>query len=331
MAYRKRSYRKVTRRRSSSSLFNLNLRQLFYVATLLFGTGWITGLFNRVTHHPIWQQVSSVFSTQVTEQLKNLPQQMPTNLPQIPSQNPEPKNTNNQQDTNKDEANMDLGLPLLRNEDKSRIIKHKYYTLLYSEKHEQAEWVAYKLTKNIMYGHNSRQNDFRPDFAVKTGSALPDDYRGSGYDKGHLAPAGDFHVSPEGVSETFFMSNMSPQIHEFNDGVWRLLEEKVREWVAQRGELYVVTGGILKDGLRKIGRQNKISVPEHYYKVLLDKKNNQAIAFIIPNRLSYKAISKFVVPIDEVEELTGHDFFSSLPDDLEQKLEGASSLKGWFY
>lgn len=222
-------------------------------------------------------------------------------------------------------------LPAIRSKDRNSVVKHKYYTLLYNEKHEQAEWVAYQLTKRSITGKAERANDFRPDPDVATGSATPDDYRNSGYDRGHLAPAGDFKLSQESMSETFFMSNMSPQLHVFNAGIWEQLESKVREWTKKREKVYVVTGPILQDGLPTIGNKNKVSVPKEYYKVVYDPEAKQMIGFIIANRQSFKQLPALAVKVDEIEKRTGHDFFPALPDDLEDKLESQVVPTDWFF
>lgn len=213
-----------------------------------------------------------------------------------------------------------------------QVIRHKHYTLKYDETHEQAAWVAYKLEARETRGGAERQDDFRTDPKVRTESASPEDYRGSGYDRGHIAPAADFKFSAEAMSESFFMSNMSPQAPDFNRGIWRELEEQVREWVQKDKAYYVVCGPVLQSGLRKIGRDNKVSVPKQYFKILLDLEEPgiKAIAFLMNNEGSDKPFQSFVVSIDEVEQLTGIDFFESLDDALEQKLESQKMPEAWF-
>lgn len=211
------------------------------------------------------------------------------------------------------------------------IVKHIWYTLSYSEKYEQAKWVAYKLTKNMVVGNAKRKNNFRPDPMVSNASASPDDYIKSGYDRGHLCPAADMKWSDSAMSETFFMSNMSPQVPYFNRGIWKKLEEKVRNWATENEEIYVVTAGVLTDNLLQIGKQNKVAVPKYFYKVILDLKEPEvkAIAFILPNEKSSLPLQNFVVTIDSVEKLTGLDFFPALPDRLENLLEGKTEMEKW--
>lgn len=212
-----------------------------------------------------------------------------------------------------------------------QIIRHAHFTLAYSEKDEQAEWVAYELTREEVLHHTERSDNFREDPLVTTGSASPDDYRRSGYDRGHLAPAGDMGISEEAMSESFYMSNISPQVPTFNRGIWKDLEEDVRKWVVEDASLYVVTGPVLTGSNKKIGTNN-VTVPVYFYKVLLDyhEPDIKAIAFLLPNKRSNKALSSFAVSIDEVERLTGIDFFPALPDALENILESEVRLAGWF-
>ena len=215
----------------------------------------------------------------------------------------------------------------------NQIVEHKYYTLSYSEKHEQAEWVAYSLDKSDIAYTNFKRPFFIEDPKVKTKSADWRNYRQSGYDKGHLCPAGDRKFSKEAFEETFLTSNISPQKHDFNSGIWNNLEQKVRYWAKKYNHLYVVTGGVLTDNNYKtIGKEN-VSVPKYFYKILLDytKPEIKAIAFLLPHEESTKPLYEFVVSIDEIEQKTGIDFFNELPDDLEEKLESSKDYKNWSF
>ncbi len=214
---------------------------------------------------------------------------------------------------------------------KDQIIKHAAYTLCYNEEYEQAKWVAYRLTNKMCEGNGEeRTDDFREDKNVRTGSALPDDYKKTGYDRGHLCPAGDMAWSEITMSESFFMSNMSPQEPKFNRGIWKTLESAVREWAKKNEEIYIVTAGILKDTVKTIGKNN-VAVPKLFYKVILDVRGSEqkAIAFIMPNEGSKKSIFDFAVTIDSVERLTGINFFPSLPDPIECGLESHIDIELW--
>ena len=215
----------------------------------------------------------------------------------------------------------------------SDIVAHSFYALCYSEPHEQASWVAYDLSRTEATRKASdRTDDFRQDPAVSTGSASLSDYRGSGYDRGHLAPAGDMTFSGRAMSESFYLSNMSPQEPSFNRGIWRSLESLVRGWAIENGHLYVVTGGIFQTVKGKIG-SNRVSVPGHYYKVILVNQPlvQKAVAFILPNQKGSGPLSRYVTTIDEVERRTGIDFFTALTDSVEEGLESAVDLSAWSF
>ncbi len=212
------------------------------------------------------------------------------------------------------------------------IIERPYYTLRYSEAHEQAIWVAYKLSADSLKQEKfARKDNFRKDPRVRTGSAELSDYKGTGYDRGHLAPAADFSYDEFALSQTFYMSNMSPQVASFNRGIWKKLEEKVRDWSMENSEIYVVTGPILNKEFTTIG-SNEVSVPEQYYKIILDvhKPEIKAIAFLLKNEKSSASLETFVVSIDQIEDLSGLDFFPTMPDDLEQALEANIDKSPWF-
>jgi len=212
------------------------------------------------------------------------------------------------------------------------IIRHVGYILSYNETHEQANWVAYELTLEEVMGAIGRTNYFRHDPEVKTGSATLADYRGSGYDRGHLAPAGDMKWSPVVMSESFYMSNMSPQRPSFNRGIWKRLEGQVRKWAVDNKSVYIAIGGVLTPGLIRIG-PNQVSVPEKFYKVILDYKEPElkGIVFILPNRGSKEPLQNYAVTIDKVESATGIDFFYALPDEIEEEIESKINLSKWSF
>jgi endonuclease G, mitochondrial len=216
----------------------------------------------------------------------------------------------------------------------NQIVKHDGYTLSYSEENEQAEWVAYELKKSeLNYNNNNFERPFFiEDPKVRTGSADWKNYRRSGYDKGHLCPAGDRKFSKTAFDETFYTSNISPQLHDFNDGIWNRLEQKVRYWAGKYDGIYVVTGGVLSKNLETIGDEN-VTVPDYFYKVLLDNQNGKyrMIAFLVPNEDSEKPLYAFVVSVDEIEKMTGIDFYPKLDDKIESVLEKNSDYKNWSF
>lgn len=213
------------------------------------------------------------------------------------------------------------------------IILHEHYALSYSEKHEQAEWVAYELSKNrLNQPWVDRTNDFREDRKVESGSASTADYRRTGYDRGHLVPAADMAFSREAMSETFFMSNMSPQARKFNQGVWRELEELTRDWAKKMEHLYVVSGPVLTEKIKYWVGDNQVAVPSAYFKVLLDltEPDMKGIGFIMPNEKTEEPVQAFATTIDEVESITGLNFFPNLlGEELESKLESHFDSNEW--
>ncbi|GAB1857501.1 DNA/RNA non-specific endonuclease [Flavobacteriaceae bacterium MHTCC 0001] len=214
----------------------------------------------------------------------------------------------------------------------NQVIHHSNYSLSYSEKHEQAEWVAYELKKSHLSSTNHKRPYFEIDKAVKTGAAHWRNYKNSGYDRGHLCPAGDRRYTKAAHDETFLTSNISPQNHEFNSGVWNRLEQKVRYWARKYDGVFVVTGGVLEDNLNTIGTE-QVAVPNAFYKVLIDNNTGhpKMIAFLVPHKDSNKPLYEFVVAVDEVEALTGIDFFPKLENAIENKLEASSSYIGWSF
>jgi len=222
----------------------------------------------------------------------------------------------------------DLELPLIKGN--IPVIKHLGYAFQYSEKHEQAFWVGYELTKKETEKAFERTDEFIPDPAVSTGTATVADYAKSGYDRGHLAPAADMGWSQQAMAESFYFSNMSPQEPGFNRGIWKNLEEQVRTWAKAYDSIYVVTGPVLKDGLVQLG-PNGVSIPKYYYKVILDNTGDdaKAIGFLMPNEASKEPLEKFAVSVDQVEQETGIDFFNKLPDSRENAFEKEVCIPCW--
>ncbi|PWJ34204.1 DNA/RNA non-specific endonuclease [Sediminitomix flava] len=210
-----------------------------------------------------------------------------------------------------------------------QVIKHSYYTLSYSEKHEQAEWVAYELVEEELVKNSKRSDNFRPDPSITSESAQLADYKGSGYDRGHLAPAADMSFNKKAMSESFFLSNMSPQHPDLNRRAWKELESIFRDWARSRGEIMIYTGPVLEDGLPTIGA-SKVSVPKWYYKIGVDLESNDAIAFLMPNGKCDKPLSSYAVPIQKVEDMTGIDFMPKLDDAIEEELEALLDVQDWF-
>ncbi|MFT4662862.1 MAG: endonuclease G [Patiriisocius sp.] len=233
-----------------------------------------------------------------------------------------------------------VGLP------SDKFIEHAAMALNYSEEHEQSMWVAHMITPDIMTGGVSRTNDFRVDPKVETGTAIKEDYfieffevdsnivyDGFGYDRGHLAPSADFRWSYTALSESYFYSNMSPQLPEFNREKWGELENHLRGYIYAHpdNELFVVTLPVLEDDLQVIERGvNKVSIPNFFIKVVMDLKEEKGIAFVMENRLLEYPLIHYAKSIDEVEELSGFDFFNKLELSKQYKIESTFEEAHWF-
>ena len=210
------------------------------------------------------------------------------------------------------------------------VIKHKGYSLSYNEEFEQANWVAYELTAEETKGQFKRTNKFIVDPMVSTVTADNNDYLHSDLDRGHLAPAGDMGWSAQTMAESFYYSNMSPQVPTFNRGIWEDGEELQRAWAVENKAVYIVVGPVLTKGLPTIG-PNKVAIPQYYYKVILDYTlpGIKGIGLIIPNGENSKPLKSYFVSIDSVEKFTGIDFFPALPDDQEKLIESRFNINEW--
>ena len=221
--------------------------------------------------------------------------------------------------------NLILGIP----SENGQIVNRIGYAFCYSEKHEQPMWVTYELTKEeVLNKVVERKNNYRKDPIVETSSAFLADYKNSGYDRGHLAPAADMAWSETAMSESFYLSNISPQNAGLNRGMWAQLERRCRNWAVDNGKVHIITGPLIRPNYSTIG-PNKVTVPQWYYKICVSVKNEKAIAFLIPNRKPQRSLEEFVVTVDKLEEVTDLDFMDKLPDDLEDQIEARSDIAAW--
>ncbi|KAA3659951.1 MAG: DNA/RNA non-specific endonuclease [Calditrichaeota bacterium] len=210
-------------------------------------------------------------------------------------------------------------------------VEHTHFALSYNEAYEQPNWVMYQLTKDMLKPSKfKRKDNFRVDPTVDTGSATKKDYVKSGYDRGHLVPAADMKFSKDALSETFYMSNMSPQKPGFNRGMWKALESQVRDWAKNDDDYYIVVGPVFQDEMAYIG-ENDVAVPSYYYKIIVDlqEPDRKAIAFLMENTKLAGELNEYCVTIDSIEQMTGIDFFPELPDDFENWLEGQMETGQW--
>ena len=225
-------------------------------------------------------------------------------------------------------AQKDFGLPHIKPNDE--IVRHFAYTLSFDDKDKEAYWVAYTFKKEYLQGQIKRANHFEPDPEVPTGSATPDDYRNSGYDKGHLTPAADMKWDKTAMQESFYLSNVCPQDHKCNDGIWAELEKAVRSWVIEDSIEYIVTGPVLPpDGKPKIG-EDQVTVPAYFYKVIFSPyPYPKAIGFIIPNQPGKVSFWHYACTVSDVEKTTGIRFFDALPGNIVPAVKGQYDINDW--
>ena len=224
--------------------------------------------------------------------------------------------------------NLALGIPGKAD----TIIDRPGYALGYIEKHEQPAWVVYKLTRSeVIAKAVKRTNRFVEDPAIPTGSATAADYRRSGYDRGHLAPAADMAFSLQTMKDSFYYSNMSPQRSQFNRGIWKDLEEQARDWAGHYGRVYIACGPIVTSGFQTIGDKRKIAVPTAFFKVFLRQTATgwAAVGFVMQNVAGSKPLMTYMQSIDAVEKQTNLDFFYQLPDSIETLVEAEYDVSEW--
>ena len=227
---------------------------------------------------------------------------------------------------------MESFLPVTPSGVREQVIEHEGYTVSFDSDVRLPNWVYWELTYEKAHGSVPRSDDFRPDPKVKGAQADVTDYRRSGWDRGHMAPAGDMKWSETAMSESCYFSNICPQHGGLNGGDWRVLEEKCRSLTSMYDTLRIVCGPIVGDAVNGTIGTNKVVVPDGFYKVMLTRKrgNYYSIGFIFTNTSGAdKELRDYACSINDVEALTGIDFFSSLSDDLEERIEAQCTLSDW--
>lgn len=225
-----------------------------------------------------------------------------------------------------------LEIPAMQVQRNQQVIEHTGYTVSYNHDWLIPNWVAYELTAQEVTGDLERSDKFLPDPKVKGDPVVTKDYSNSGYDRGHMCPAADMKWSEQAMKESFYMTNICPQNHNNNAGDWKDLEELGRNLATKYGTLYICCGPIVTDTKTTIGTTRKIVVPQAFYKVLLRQKitgNWTAIGFVMPNQAGNKPLMTYMHSIDEVEQMTGIDFFPALPDSIENIIESDFTVSDW--
>lgn len=210
------------------------------------------------------------------------------------------------------------------------LIDYTGMTISFNPDYHVPNWVAYELTADETRGEEPRYNKFTRDTSVK-GCAEPDDYRNSGFDRGHMAPAGDMKWDDRAMRESFMMTNIVPQLHTVNRGVWSKIEDKCRQQAMADSAVIIICGPVLTDPVDyRIGATG-VAVPSRFFKVILSPFADppSAIGFLVPNETFRGGMQACAVTVDSVEAVTGHDFFSALPDDIEIRLESSINFHKW--
>lgn len=226
-----------------------------------------------------------------------------------------------------------LLLPSYLTDRNEEIVRHEGFVLSYNSRHLLPNWVSWLLTRERTKGKEKRADNFQPDTDIRKGPIAEDsDYRGSGFDRGHMCPSADCKHSRESQNQCFLLSNICPQTHALNAGDWKELEELTRDWAQRYDSIYVVCGPVIEHGkeYKTIG-ENGVTVPERYFKVLWRNTSDAAvcIGFIFENGIQNKPLSAYALSVDDVEKATGINFFSKFPKHIEHKAESSVDVSQW--
>ena len=216
----------------------------------------------------------------------------------------------------------------------NQTLNYKALTIYFNNQWRIPNCVAYELTATMVSMADAPTAEKRKNYrfvADRRASGSPDggDYRGSGYTRGHMAPAMDMRGDRQTMLDCFAMTNMCPQEAKLNNDHWRQLEESVHRWAKRDGRLIVLTGPIVAPGHACIGPRHDIAVPKAFYKVVYAPRQGRAIAFIYDNAPSPGGMARRAVSVDEVERRTGLDFFTALDRDTERRIEAQCSIDAW--
>lgn len=212
-----------------------------------------------------------------------------------------------------------------------QILVRKGYTVSYNKDRRVPNWVAWHLTAAHLKGSVKRSDaSFHEDEEVSMPRAIDSDYVRSGYDRGHMCPAGDNKWSAKAMDESFLFTNVCPQAPQLNRGDWNEMEQACRKWAKENGDIYIVCGPIFYKKRAKTIGKNKVAVPDAFFKVVLTMKGNpKAIGFIYKNGDGNRPKGDYANSVDEVERITGIDFFPSLPDKIEKQVEAQCNPDDW--
>ena len=228
---------------------------------------------------------------------------------------------------------QDISLPVASPRSTDILFEYEGFSLLFDTETMCPRWVAWELTAEETRGNVSREGiDFKEEEKVpKESRVVSSDYNGGHYGRGHMCPAGDMKWSQKAMTDCHYMTNICPQTAELNKNWWEHLERACRQWARQYGSIQIVCGPVFSDSPKRFGRSHRIAVPEAFYKVVLSLKDGdeKALGFLYANDNSAQPMEEAVCSVDEIERLTGIDFFSSLPDEQEDRLEAMTDLRAW--
>jgi len=227
----------------------------------------------------------------------------------------------------------EVGLPMIPDTIPARIIKRYCYTVSYNPQSRQPNWVMWQLTgEHVMRRREGVWNEYREDVGLpREMRATLEDYASSGYDRGHMCPAGDNKWDKQAMEQSFLFTNVCPQNHGLNKYEWNDLEMLCRDWAREYGAIDIVCGPVYKtSGEQKTIGRNKVWVPEAFFKVVLCRQGKvKAIGFVYRNEGKKQQMADAVCTVDEVEKMTGLDFFPELDDETENRIEAAATLTDW--
>lgn len=212
----------------------------------------------------------------------------------------------------------------------SQIKEYAGFTISFNKDNGTPNYVAWELLDEETKGEKGRSNKFWTDPELE-GCPSTSDYTRSGYDRGHMCPSGEQKWSHEAMNDCFVMANICPQVHDLNNGAWKTLETKERQWATRDSALMIVAGPIYeKTDKERIGKAG-VRVPSAFFKVLLAPYVDEprGIAFVYPNMKAPGNMNEYAMSIDQLEKILGYDFFPALPDDIENKVESSYSFKEW--
>ena len=222
-----------------------------------------------------------------------------------------------------------MELPAIRSNDV--VLVYNGFVVNYNTSRLIPNWVAYELTADEVVGEVPRAKGFSMDLDYKDHQAMREDYSNTGWDKGHMAPAGDMKWSQTAMFESFFLTNICPQNHDLNSKDWHTLEKLVRDWALKYGGVWVVCGPYVYANTYGTIGERKVVVPDGFYKAVLRKEGRdyKSIAFVFENNSNRQPVQNAVISVNDVEALIGYDLFTNLNDKVEERVEAEANWNEW--